>query len=291
MAPSFFLPQNYAMRVLVLLFAAFLAACMPSVGNRTVKAHAIAAGGDLRPAVTGASIPLQSFFSITTPGAPVWVFVEGDGLAWITPSQPSRNPTPVDPVALRLAASDPAANRLYLARPGQYLDTDVGQRYWLQARFSAEVVNALEESVRMALEEAGSTELVLVGYSGGAALTALLAQRLVAAGKPPLGWMTVAGNVDPTYWTQLRGLSPLAASLDPAVGAATLADVPQVHLSGLDDQAVPSAVLQHFLARYPHQRCVRVVPVPASHSGPWLSQWSAARDAFPDCVQVQPAIH
>ena len=48
------------------------------------------------------------------------IYIEGDGRAWETKYRLSEDPTPSNPVALRLAAVDPAANIAYIARPGQY---------------------------------------------------------------------------------------------------------------------------------------------------------------------------
>ena len=50
----------------------------------------------------------------------VHVYIEGDGYAWATTTDPSDDPTPINPLALRLAAVDDAPNVLYLARPCQF---------------------------------------------------------------------------------------------------------------------------------------------------------------------------
>ena len=55
---------------------------------------------------------------------PLFVYVEGDGLACLDARTPSSDPTPADPVALRLAAADPGAAVLYIGRPCQFLASD-----------------------------------------------------------------------------------------------------------------------------------------------------------------------
>lgn len=63
------------------------------------------------------------------------VYIEGDGHAWESRTRPSTNPTPRNPVALRLAMADPGADTvLYLARPCQYVQGEdrrqCSNRYW-----------------------------------------------------------------------------------------------------------------------------------------------------------------
>src|ERR1700722_15494796 len=54
-------------------------------------------------------------------GSTLWVYLEGDGLAYLRPSEPSGDPSPRDPVALRLALTYPKDSPVaYLARPCQY---------------------------------------------------------------------------------------------------------------------------------------------------------------------------
>lgn len=54
------------------------------------------------------------------------VYIEGDGHAWQSRTRPSADPTPHNPVGLRLALADPSpAPLLYLARPCQYARGEV----------------------------------------------------------------------------------------------------------------------------------------------------------------------
>ncbi len=59
---------------------------------------------------------------VTPSPARLSIYIEGDGLAWVSPSQPSDDPTPIDPVALRLALAQPTGRAVYVARPCQYGD-------------------------------------------------------------------------------------------------------------------------------------------------------------------------
>lgn len=266
------------------MFMAALAACtsLPDAATRTRAAEALAATAGLGEFDAAATpLPLRGFARLDCPGAAISVYIEGDGLAWISSGMPSPDPTPVNPVALQLAARERACNVVYLGRPGQYRP-GVDPRYWQDARFAPEVIDSYVAAVHSLAGGHAGTPVTLTGYSGGAAVAALVAARLQAEGVP-LVLRTVAGNLDTEAWTKRRKLSPLRDSLNPAAVAPALATVPQLHLTGRRDRQVPSWVLDAFLARFPDHRCVRVTEVEADHAGPWLAAWEAALVQPPVC--------
>lgn len=210
------------------------------------------------------------------------VFIEGDGLAWNAfGTAPSADPTPRDPVGLRLAAADPAANRLYLARPCQYQSkvalARCSYQYWTSHRFAEEVVEGFAEIVAGQAHEIGARQIHLVGYSGGGALAALIAPRL--PGQVTL--VTIAAPLDHAYWTRLMHISPMTASLNPADLGTRLAKVPQVHFVSPDDEVVPPQVAQSYLAALGDDASrVKIVPVEgADHWCCWPRLWPQLRDS------------
>ena len=59
------------------------------------------------------------------------VYIEGDGLAWITRNTISSDPTPVNPTALKLMNQDKYECKIYLARPCQYVSSpECSSKYW-----------------------------------------------------------------------------------------------------------------------------------------------------------------
>ena len=54
----------------------------------------------------------------------VHVYIEGDGVAYSTPTSPSPDPTSVTPTSLLLARQDNASAVAYLGRPCQYVSGD-----------------------------------------------------------------------------------------------------------------------------------------------------------------------
>lgn len=284
MAPSFFLRHHAAMQTrhsfLLILF--LLAACSTLVSQRVQRAGQLAQQAGMTAVSFPGEVPLAGY--ARRGNGALWVFIEGDGLAWVTPTRPSMNPTPVDPVALRLAAADPAGNVLYLARPGQYVGDKVSPQYWLDARFAPEVVAAMKDAVLDHAQVVAARELVLVGYSGGAALAVLVAAQLVEQPSPRLaGLVTVAGNLDHQRWTKALGLTPLAHSLNPADVAAQLVLVPQRHLVGTRDSQVPIVVLESYLQHAGDHRCQATSRFPLGHAGPWEEAWRATRNQSLAC--------
>ena len=64
---------------------------------------------------------LRALSKTTAPVNILRVYIEGDGFAWVNRTTPSDDPTPRNPLGLKLAAADPSPNVLYLARPCQYV--------------------------------------------------------------------------------------------------------------------------------------------------------------------------
>ncbi|MBP2299313.1 alpha/beta hydrolase [Azospirillum picis] len=262
----------------ILLPMVGLAACTAMPAERLAEADAAARSAGLLPHRFDAPpFTLAGWLRAGNEG-PLVVYIEGDGYAWLSPTQPSNDPTPLNPVALRLARRDPAARLLYLGRPCQYggvsADAACQPRYWTSHRFSPEVLASLGHALDEAERLSGAGQLVLVGYSGGGVAAALLAARRndVAA------LVTVVAPLDLAAWAKAKGLTPLSGSLDPAQEAGRLARVPQWHIAGGKDRVVPAIVQRGFAARIAAP--VTVVPG-MEHDGDWPAIWPDLRAAFP----------
>jgi pimeloyl-ACP methyl ester carboxylesterase len=249
-----------------------LAGCSATRDQHLGDAEAIADAGHLAPQLLRSrSMTVLAFERAGPPGGLLTVYIEGDGRAWINPWQPSTDPTPTDPVALRLAASAPSRPLLYLARPCQFVTfAGCAAPLWTSDRLSPEIVAVYQQLLDDALHRTGSAKLALIGYSGGGALAALLAER-----RHDVAWLvTVAGDLDLAAWTRLRKLAPLSGSLDPANDAAAIAELPQAHFAGENDEDVPPAVAESFLRRLGPGRAARLIVVPHfDHSCCWTTSW------------------
>jgi len=227
------------------------------------------------------SFDLTSFGRIRDPHAPIDIYIEGDGRAWVSKSTPSLDPTPRHAVALQLAAQDTAANVVYLARPCQFTASDphCDVAYWTGKRYAPEVVAALNGATSQYSARAPGQPLHLIGYSGGGALAIL-----VAAHRGDVASIrTVAGNLDLDEVMRLHHVSPMPESLNPMSEARSVAHIPQVHFSGGDDTVVPPSIAQHFAAAV-GGACVRTEIVPGlGHEGVWARIWPTLLLESVDC--------
>lgn len=204
------------------------------------------------------------------------VYIEGDGLAWLSGSQPSDDPTPRNPIGLELALRHPQGAAVYLARPCQYVGPEEArncrQAYWTNRRFAPEVVAASNQAIDALKQSFGADKLVLVGYSGGGAVSALVAARR----KDVVQLITVAGNLDHRTWTEQHRIPPLEGSLNPADEWRALASLPQLHFVGERDMVVNRAVADAYASRFPLDQRPEVVSIPDfDHSCCWAEKWSA----------------
>lgn len=198
--------------------------------------------------LSGPAFDIQAFVPDSLRRAPeLTIYIEGDGLAWLDRHTPSFAPTPADPLGLRLAVADAGGGAVYLARPCQYTQGTAFKgchnRYWTGHRFAPEVIGAMDHAVEQLKSAYGASRLMLVGYSGGAAVAALLAARRGDV----VALVTVAGTLDTELWTREQHLSPLQGSLNPKDVASRLAQLPQWHFVGQQDRVVHQGVLTSFL--------------------------------------------
>ena len=262
--------------------------CTATPAERDLAAKEIALKGGLaRSTVRAQGFVLTAWSRIADPADDVHVYVEGDGYAWATSTDPSDDPTPINPLTLRLAAVDDASNVLYLARPCQFRPAGTRDScepsFWTSHRFAETVVASLDDAIDRALPPSPRRRLTLIGYSGGGGIAVLLAARRTDVAAV----VSVAGNIAHGVWTSHHGVSPLRGSLDPIDSAARLAAVPQLHLVGANDTIVPRLIADTFARRSPPDGCVRVVSIAnATHDKGWLENWPALLDRVPVCPRA-----
>ncbi len=235
---------------------------------------------------------LTAFGRIRDIEKPVRIYIEGDGRAFISRNQVSRDPTPTDPVALSLAAADSSPNVFYLARPCQYIgraDVVCDQKYWTSHRYSAEVVQATNQAINQLLAKSGVSvqeaqfrKLELIGFSGGGTIAALVAAQRKDVAK----LITVAGNLNTDAHSRHHRVSRLHGSLNPVNFLQELSRIPQTHFVGGKDKVVPPFLARNFVAdlRSSHRSRgrmqdvqrpeMRVVEMPEySHHCCWEERW------------------
>lgn len=206
--------------------------------------------------------------------APANIYIEGDGVAWLSKKQVSLDPTPNNPVALHLASRDTAHNVGYLARPCQYVDRKTSPRcgipYWTGKRYAPEVIAAFQAALNDMKAQYDITEFNLIGFSGGGNIAAILAaQRDDVA-----SLRTVAGNLDHETVNRIHNVSFMPESLNARDFGFELADVPQHHFVGGADRIVPPAVYHSYRQAVGLSDCVHYTLVQdASHEDGWVEKW------------------
>lgn len=208
------------------------------------------------------------------PDKKLTIYIEGDGFAWKTGRIPSRDPTPINPVALKLALAHPNGNAAYLARPCQYmevLESACSQHYWTDARFAPEVIEAMNAAVSKLKTTFEANSVSLVGYSGGAAIAALIAARRDDVSE----LITIAGNLDHAAWTRHHNLVPLTKSLNAAELSGELVGIRQRHFIGKQDKVIPPSLARRWPLKFrgPQDQNLHIIDT-FDHACCWDRNWS-----------------
>ncbi|WP_460908298.1 alpha/beta fold hydrolase [Paraburkholderia jirisanensis] len=272
--------------LLLLLCALAIAGC--AALDPDAHADTLAAPAHLhRQTVDTGRFVLTAFARITQHDKPLRVYIEGDGLAWLSRTVPSLDPTPRQAEALALAAQDASPNVVYLARPCQFtpmtLNPQCGIPYWTSKRFAPEVIESMNDAVNHFAALTPGQPVELVGYSGGGAIAVLIAaQRTDVA-----SLRTIAGNLDDEFVNRLHRVSPMPESENAIDFAGPVARIPQIHFSGADDTIVPPSVARRFVDAT-GTACARAITIPAkSHDSDWSRAWPELLQITPICAEPQ----
>lgn len=251
----------------------------PSVNDRADLAQSIAVKNQM--ATTSAlsldsqTLPVVSKVRIANKGQHARVYIEGDGLAYLSRSRKSPDPTPTNPVALYLAAADPYDNVIWLARPCQYThdmpaNDKCHPRYWTTARFAPETLSALNHELDRLKRLYDIPSFELIGFSGGGAMAGLLA----AQRQDIPCFRSVAGNMDHTAFTAIHNTTPLNGSLNAADYGKWLSHIPQYHYVGDNDAIVPESIVQSYKRKINPQASFNIERAQGvSHEDGWVEHW------------------
>ena len=197
------------------------------------------------------------------------VYIDGDGTPWLGPGRPAADPTPRNPLVLRLMALDPSP-AVYLGRPcylGQGGEGACHPWHWTHGRYSETVVASMAAALVRVRARYGNPELVLIGYSGGGTIAMLLAARVPGVRQ----LVTLAGNLDPEQWARRHGYSLLETSLNPSRNEPLPPAIRQIHIVGAQDRNLPPESLRAALAAQPDPE-LWVLP-DADHRCCWEALW------------------
>lgn len=217
---------------------------------------------------------------------PANVYIEGDGTTWAQHRSISMNPTPMNPVALHLAAHDKATNVAYIARPCQYSDMNdpnkpCDKSIWVNARYSEEVLKTMSDTLDEMKKRYDITEFNLIGYDGGGAIATILAARR----NDVASLRTVAGNLDHNVFSSYHDVEPLSNSLNAVDFADRLRNMPQHHFIGGNDEIMPTAVLHSYLQALGQTSCADYTFIQeAEHEAGFVEKWPELLTKMPSCA-------
>ena len=268
--------RNHRLTISALLVLLLSVAGCGGVRDRIDLARQVAksAGFSAAQVLQGGAFALQTFQRLGRSNGLLRVYIEGDGFAWISRGRISPDPTPRNPLALKLAASDPSPAVLYIGRPCQYVGVEsnprCNDRYWTSHRFAPEVIEATSAVIDQVKRRAGAKAIELVGFSGGGAVAVLVASRR----SDVVGIRTVAGNLDHVALNRRKKVTPLTGSLNAADFSAKVSGIPQIHYVGEDDEIVGRYVAESYQSRAGRTGCIAIRTIPgASHTDGWVSKW------------------
>jgi dienelactone hydrolase len=187
------------------------------------------------------------------------VYLGGDGTPWFKGRYITRDPTPLNPIMLKLMKQDTAA-AIYLGRPcyhQQQMPSHCDTSLWTNKRYSLMVVESMVAALKQYIQQhqdlnTKEIEIKLFGFSGGGTLAMLIAPRIHGVSTV----ITLAGNLDTDTWTNHHGFLPLKGSLNPAKQPPLASHIKQTHLAGSLDKTVPAFIIKSALKRQPNSRYI-----------------------------------
>ncbi len=212
------------------------------------------------------------------------IYIEGDGTPWIAGKWIAQDPTPRNPVMLKLMKLDPNPSIL-LGRPcyhvgNQNNNCDAG--YWTMARYSPEVIMSMANAVAGLLKKYDFQKVALFGHSGGGVIATLVAKELTEA----VAVITIGANLDIDVWASGHGFSLLDKSINPARIPLEQSDAIALHLYGDQDAVVPYSLMAGYFAARPDIRAE--VYKGFNHTCCWADIWPQILHDLNDQIQNSP---
>jgi predicted alpha/beta hydrolase family esterase len=196
------------------------------------------------------------------------IYLEGDGNPWARRT-PAKNPNSREKLALTLMQLD-NSDSIYIQRPCYGFThrpaEPCSNYWWTAARYSAPVVEALNDALDQLQTQQGAKPLVLIGHSGGGTLAVLMAHSRADV----VGVVTIAGNLDPAAWTEHHHYLPLIKSQETLLTTPLQNSIFRWHLIGEKDNNIPVKLSQAAAAADP---LAQLFYYPYNHTCCWHKSW------------------
>jgi hypothetical protein len=198
------------------------------------------------------------------------IYIEGDGLSYIYGSV-SDNPTPINPVGLKLFLKDTNRCKIYLSRPYQFINNKkANKRLWSELRYSNLTVNFYINVLNEIKRKYNDKSFTLIGYSGGGTIAALIASKRNDIKKLIL----IASNLDLKKWYEIHYLKPSKYDLNPADFSKRLEKIKQIIIIGQNDKNVNYKVIKSYLSHFKNKKNIKVLIIQnMKHNDKWDEFW------------------
>jgi len=210
---------------------------------------------------------IKSFFKIKDKNLPIKFYIEGDGFAWVNKKIVSSNPTPINPIALKLAVLDDYPNIVYLGRACQYVTNDnCNNSYWTNKRFSQEAIDSINFAIDILKSRSNSEKIKLFGFSGGGAVAVLIASLRLDVDEIT----TVAGNLNHKLLHEYHNLPYMEDSLNPYDVAPLVSSIKQRHYVSSNDEVIPISVIESFIGSSINNSDIKIIDlIEPTHTHGW----------------------
>jgi len=208
------------------------------------------------------------------------MYIEGDGRSWMSRYQLSSNPTPINPIALRLAAiqseQQVGENIAWISRPCQYQpikgDVNCTSKYWSSHRFSEKVVQSTNSAIDQLVQKSGATSVRIIGFSGAAVVAVQAAARRNVINSV----VTISGNLNHEEVNLYHKVNLLRGSLNSIDVVDKIKHIPQLHFIGSDDEVIPAKISTDFIRAQKvtkGTRAKQVIVPSVGHIDGWIMHW------------------
>ena len=189
-------------------------------------------------------------------GKPLRIYLEGDG-----------NPDPSAKIALYYAERDTTNNVIYMGRPCQWTKDKLCKskpEIYKEQRFHPEIIREIEEVVLHLKNKYKAPKIELIGYDGGATIALNLASQMNVSKV-----ITIAGILDTNAYTRQNDVPEMPDAQNPVDKLAILADVPQIHYVGSNDEITPRYTTERFVSKMYNSKSAMVKVVSNTNHTDW----------------------
>ena len=268
--------NSHGTRATIICFLIAISGCMNQ--SRGFRSATDALSKTTHTATIGTVFSAQN--KSQTNGTPTIVFIEGDGASWTRGGKlPPKNPTPSQSILIDFFSPEngPPVNQIYLGRPCQFVDParfgDCDISDWTSHRYAKKQTERIFAALLYWLNKLEqSSSIHLIGHSGGGLMAVRLAFKLDQSGFQVNSITAISSPIDPEYWTENRGFSPLQIdSYNEELNWAVQHQCIDLWI-GEDDRLISVKDIRPSIRKKMANQ-IKVVPN-ASHSKGWQQEWT-----------------